>query len=398
MRILIAILFTVTMILSCQEPEVVVIPPPVHIERANIKLESLGGLVIGNSLTVTVITQKKKSNPINLVVSNDLVSYAIDILSDKRVELDGQYFIHSGLYTIAAIHNDSIIAKRSVTIEPGPMKGPLDVYTGPASIVTGSKQSSMIVTVPSDSLGNGFVRSTGVVYEKLAADQRSKWRPVKNLHSVFEFRSGSVAKKTLIGVSKQDVLANEQAVIETPDWPANFSIKVVSHHPFADNRQYLRLQTDKIVDDNGNQIADGTEVAYQVVEDYNVIALYKAITIDGVANVYIRNPSNPASWLIRSYIGFTSVSNGIPIAFKENISDLTIKYDRFTKRLLIGPLKSMLGQYAPDGTIVTLTHNGKEYKEETLLGEATFDLMNMGIEQKGNVLINVSDLEQEITL
>lgn len=393
----ISILSLIFCLWSCQEDKIIV-TPTIKIEQASIKIKSNEGLTAGNSLLVMVKTQNKKNTPIKLIVTNDLVTYTLNVVTNKKHLIKGSTLTQSGLYTLAAIHRDSLIAKRKVYIEPSVLSSPLDIYTGPMSIVTGGKQNTMIVSVPSDSFGNGFIKSKNIYFQKLLDKKEVIARPVKNLQANYVFSSKDKARKTLIGVSCESVVAKEQAVIETADWTANYLIKVVSQHPYADNRQYLRLQTNKIMDRNDNQIADGTEVVFQVYENNMTIAFYRAITIDGVANVYIKNPPKPSTWDVKSSIGYSTVSNELRLDFRENITELLVEYDIFAKRIIVGPLKSSLGQYSPDGTRVTLIHNGVEHTQETIKGMTTFDLMSLSIKQEGKVTIRVSNLKDELTL
>lgn len=383
--------------MSCQQIETF-ISTSIKYPETTIKLKSPKELMVGQDQLILVETTTKRNLPIILIITNDLVTHSYPLVTNKKEKLSKNFFIHSGLYTFAVSYKDSILTKRRLWISPAAISNPLNIYTGPASIVTGGKQPSMIVTVPSDSFGNGFIKPVNIKYQKLNLEKERRNEKTNHLFASYKFTSGLKAQKTLIGISSQTALANEQSILETPDWPNTYSIAIASHHPYADNRQYLRVQTDQIKDQHGNQVADGTQVSFFAYEDENLVAQYVAITIDGVANVYMRNPIKPKTWKISSAIGLTTGSNTLTISFKENITELLLEYDVFAKKIIVGPLKSPLGQYSPDGTEVTMNYEGTSIMQETIKGMTVFDLMKLGIPQKGIVTIMASDLKDQITL
>jgi len=187
-------------------------------------------------------------------------------------------------------------------------------------------------------------------------------------------------------------------VWQTPSWGTDFKIESLNLHPYADNRHYSRIRTTKILDRYDNQVPDGTLITFNVKDQSKVVGSYKAMTIDGIANVYIKNPGETAKWKIQAHIDNRSFSNTISLKYKQNLKSIAHNYDSFTNTLTVGPLNSVLGQYIPDGTVVSLSIDELTVTKECLDGFAIFPLLDDGITNEGPALISVGGLKKEIVL
>jgi len=331
---------------SCDNSEI--FSETVSIPETKIKLKSDFNYVAGNSIWMKIETADKKKIKVDLIITNGLTTTTTSQLTNNTTKLSAGYFKTSGLYDLLVLYKGHVLKKRQLIIKTAEIIEPLDVYTGPSSIVVGGKQPSMITTIPTDKYDNAIVKDLSLDIKSKGGERLNSTVPIKNLIGNYEFISENEVNKIVLGVSHNDMSSREKEINETPDWPTEYKIEVVKHYPYADNRQYLRLRTSRIKDALGNQIADGTLVNFHCLEENQVTATYKAIVIDKV--------------------------------------------------IKIGPLKSTQGQLIPDGTIVTITHQSKKYFIETMDGIADINLVDLGILTKDLINISVAGHNETINL
>ena len=392
----IIILIVILLFLGCQDSTA---PPKTEpISKAQIKLKSEYEYKAGHPIWLMIQIPNKKVKTVDLVISNGLYTSTFKKPTNKKIKLDSTLFINSGLYDLVVLEKGKALTKRQIKIKSNAIIEPLDLYTGPSSIIVGGKQESMVTAIPTDKYDNAIFSKKPINVKSKRGERINSTTSIKNLVASQEITSEDKSGKIILGVSLDKNTSREQEIIETPDWAKSFTLSLIKHYPYADNRQYLKLRTSRITDKYGNQIADGTLVHFHAYEENNVSSTYKAIVIDGIANVYIRNPNKACYWSISASIGPTTSSNEIKVNFLNNIKELVYTYDDFLKRIKIGPLKSELGQYTPDGTEVILTHRAERYRGETYNGIATFNLVELGILTKDQVEISAGGFNQKIQL
>ena len=392
----ITVLIAILLLLGCQDTTAPTMPDP--ISQAQIKLKSDHNYQAGHSIWIMIQTPNKKVKPIELIISNGLYTTTFEKLTNKIIKLDSSLFETSGLYDLIVLEKEKVLTKRQIKIKSNSIIEPLDLYTGPSSIIVGGKQQSMVTVVPTDQYDNAIFRDNPIKVKSKRGERINHTTTIKNLIASQEILSQEKSGKIILGVTLDKNTSREQEIQETPDWPTSFTLSLIKHYPYADNRQYLKLRTSRITDKYGNQIADGTLVHFHTYEGAEVRSTYKAIVIDGIANVYIRNPNQAVTWSINASIGPTISSNEIKVKFLNNIKELVYTYDDFLKQITVGPLKSELGQFTPDGTEVILTHNAKEYEGETYNGIVFFNLVELGILTKDKVEISAAGLNRKIQL
>ena len=122
---------------------------------------------------------------------------------------------------------------------------------------------------------------------------------------------------------------------------------------------------------NGDIISDGTLIQFKVQHKDKSVQ-YNSYSIDGVANVYIRNPSYASRWFAKAFIGDQVIlSNTIVMDFKTNVKSIPIEL--INDAIIVGPIGSYIGQFIPDGTKVRLKNNGKSIIEESEDGMVKFE-------------------------
>lgn len=346
----------------------------INLINPQIKIKCPDGPQAGNEIWLILKTENKDQVPIEFIIDNGLTSRSINGYTNKKLILTNEQAQVAGLYNIYIIYANELVAKRSLFINPQNIVDPIDVYTGPNTIVVDHKQPSMVVSLPADKYDNPILKDDPIEYKFAQGLETNTTENINQLYSATQFSADKQAEKIIIGSSFLDASSKEQRVDAIADWPTAFSIEIVSHYPVADNRQYLRIRTSNILDEHSNKIPDGTMVVFEVFENSNKVAKYQAYTIDGTANVYIRNPAISTNWIIKANIAKTAFSNKLDLQFKSNLKELTYHYNLSNNKIFIGPLKGQLGQYISDGTKVYLQIGDEHLVRETEEGKTMFDL------------------------
>ncbi len=372
--------------------------PKYDYSDATLKVKAPQGLTAGNPISFYTATEEKEKSELLLIIDNGLKIKSIRCYNNRPISLPVETFTQAGIYTIRVSYNGQVIANKKLKIKADEVIDPIEIYTGPSTILVGGKQASMITAIPTDKYDNGITEKIDLQFESDKAKGIKSDITVENLYAALEFDSELKVQKVHVGISKNSIASTEQTVKEIADWAADYKMEIIEQYPYADNRQYTKLRTSRIFDPYGNQIADGTLVNFEIYSLGKLVGNYKAITIDGVANIYIRNPSEPETWEVRSSIGDYSSSNVISLSYKNALQELVWSYDDFQKTISVGPLRAMLGQFVPDGTVVSIHSKGNKYSAETYGGYALFELIELGILDREKIKLSCSGLEEEIQL
>ena len=353
---------------------------------------------VGEDLLVLTTCDIKKNIPMILVMTSGLAVRKYDIFTHVKLVIPGNHVTESGRYTFTVLYGDEIQAEQHVNISAGSIINPLDLYTGPRSILVGGKQNSMITTIPTDQYDNGITKNTSIQISTDRANKDSKNVNIKNLVAVYKLTSDNESKIITAGVSKNVKSSKAQAIIQEPDWATDFTIEVSEQYPYADNNHYTKLRTNRLTDRYGNQVANGTLVTFDITAKDGAKSKYNGIVIDGYANVNMRNPSRPTSLQIVAYIGPYSQSNTMNLEYTSIIKSIPFRFNHANKVLEIGPIVAHEGQFIPDGTKAILSTDTDETIIEVIDGEGKFNLIELGYTNKEILYLNISGLEQKIVI
>ncbi len=338
----------------------------------------------GSVIQLTLIAEKQGSG--DLLFTGAWGTKAKAITLDKgqnHLTLPETWTKWSGKASLRFVIGSAISEPAKLTILPQSAVDPMEVYTGPKTIWNNRKQSSMIVSVPRDSMDN-------IVDPETILDQQFKYpegvqfshkAPTKHLIGATEFMSFKSSGDIFIGSSGKGTHAGEQKVEVVPSWPAELVIEIVDHVPYADNRHFAAVRTKPLVDEIGNQIPDGTLVQFNISTQEGSYSMYRAYTIDGVASTMIKNPSYSTLWKVNASIGNVLSSNTIKLFFDSPLKAIKYTFDREKNQLTVGPLVSYLGQYISDGTVVYASFNDVFKQKGTESGFAVFDLDKLGLDK-----------------
>ena len=352
----------------------------------SIKISAPDGNTVGNEIKLLIATENSAIQSATLLVDNGLTIRTITTTTNQSISIPSEWLQKSGLYKLTAIQNNKIIATRKLRLNADAITGPLEVYTGPVTILVNGQEESMVTYIPADRYDNAIIKASSINYTSTNNDDEEIGTLI-NLVSYKKHRADTKANKVILGVKSELFASPEQAIEEIADWPANINISVVTHHPYADNRQYTRLRTNPLLDKYGNQIADGTLVTFYQHKDNFLYSSYKSLVVDGVANAYLRNPNEAGQFQYQAVTGAVS-SNTLRLDYARLINDLPVTYDSISKTLKVGPLVSALGQLVPEGTEVILNKGNSEFIEETIEGSVTFKLSQQQVLSKTVTIIS----------
>lgn len=380
-------------LLGCTE----YVPHPIAVQlNGVIKLSVPEGYIVGKEIICSITTPDSLTQEAVLLLDNGITIKTLGITTNNNLTLKTNWLQQAGRYKLTVIQQNKILATKSFILEASQLIEPLEIYTGPTTILVNGQEESMLTYIPADKYDNGISTPIAINYNTSVSFLTSPTDSIHNLISYKKLSADIKAEKIILGVSTNALSSTEQVVEKIADWPDNIEIETVQHHPYADNRQYTRLKTKPMYDSYGNQIADGTILLFSQSLDEKLNATYKAIVIDGVANAYLRNPDKAGTFSYQATVG-QAESNKILLTYNQLVDNIPYQYSALTSELIVGPIISKLGQLVPDGTEVNLKTASQEFSSETVDGKALLDLQTLS-KATDSAILTVGGLQISIDL
>ena len=288
-----------------------------------------------------------------------------------KYTVPGKENLLAGEVLCRLLYQGKILSEESIFIYPLEAVDKMQNFNGPKSLFANDEDGSMNVSIPHDQYDNPLLPPSKVSYQASYNGEAEVGvqKDIDHLVAYQISKSKKRAGKYLIGSSVNDGNSQEQELIIGAVLPKDFSIALLNYYPFADSRQYIHLKTSVMKDVWGNIVADGTMIQFTIQEGRELVGVYQAFSIGGIANVYIENPSHAVQWNITASLHGQLKSNVISILFDRNVNDFPLKWDEVEKKLLIGPVVGVLGQLAPDGTEVKISNLKKDLEDFIFLEE-----------------------------
>lgn len=262
----------------------------------------------------------------------------------------------AGLCFWKLIQENETLLKGNIDIIPMTEKGTnMETYFGPRSITAGDNDYSMLVIAPTDVYDNTVSNGTEVTIKTQFLDKISDVKvATKNLMAWYNVRSPQKSGRMLVTALCNGTTSKELTTIVFPANSTDFKIDAIMDHDFADGNQIIKFKSDKIKDEFGNVVSDGTLVTFMIKNQKDAYLYTVGTTIDGVVEARTLHPSAAAEWNVQAYITGASKSNAINVSFKTAIADYEIYFSKGNRNIDIGPLKSFMKQLVPDGILVQL--------------------------------------------
>ncbi len=373
-----------------ETPELQLIVPENYITAgSNISVQTVNPMVKDPS---TKEWTKGWTGKVDLWIDNG-ISIHKEILEINNTydefDLSGDLFKTAGLHEFSLRLGTEIIARAVLLVKASTIVDPIEVFSGPSTVWLDNRQEVMVVGIARDSFGN-LARENDSVFFKSKYPSNQTIQSVEYIEDRMVFKvldSGHQKGPIKTGLGVSGVGSKEQLSDAVALWPSQLEISISEVVPFADGRSFFKVQTQKILDVKGRQVADGTFVEF-VLDFANATTKYQSYTIDGLATCFIRNPSVPGKGLIyATSVGNQSLSKAV--LFESNVKE--VNYKIADNHIEIGPVSSYIGQYLPDGTKVILELNGSQWQTELENGKARFDL-----DFKQGMVLKISDYKLEL--
>lgn len=267
------------------------------------------------------------------------------------VALPDHLLVRAGVLVVEVRAGD--VAVRGATeITPGPTVSPLQLVVGARSITADARTWAMGVALPEDALGNPPAEGTPatITVEHPDGVREALATEVRGLLVHDRIWSRTLAGRTRIALVVDGIAAPEAELEEVPGPPIDVPLEVDPVVLVADGRDLVTVRTTRLVDEHGNEVADGTEVTFTVRGPGGDLRLASAPSVNGVAEVPVEAPALAGEVEIRARVlGVTGPA--LLLTFAADLAqDHEVRLVDDTVR--VGPVRSRLGQLAPDGTPV----------------------------------------------
>ena len=233
-----------------------------------------------------------------------------------------------------------------INILPTEELASLEGYIGPTTAVTGDRGSYMMVGIGTDKYDNTVQEHTAITANNYRDGKvSSRILQSKNgiVHNLYD--SGTTVGNASMSLNHQSITTQEYKVAIGPNEAQPYAIRAITEHNKADGNSLISFKTDLIKDAYGNAIADGSLITW-FVSGTGSKSVLKSYTIDGRSTVEITHPAQAEIMEISASIGQVN-SNTIILQFESGLQSYEIAAEN--QIIKIGPMRSYLGQYIPDG-------------------------------------------------
>ncbi|WP_299158386.1 hypothetical protein [uncultured Tenacibaculum sp.] len=346
---------------------------------------------------ISLVFSGTQNDSIKLYSSN---SYGSTILKSNRVNNNEiQYTFPKYISNKTGVVNWKLLVNEkplfgNFTILPKEQPITLETYLGPPSIEAGGKDFAMFVVIPADELDNPVKTNTEVkIQHQFLASERKKQVLTKNLIAYRNIYSPTKSGRILLSSNCLGLDSKEYNLNVMPAISVNFEIFADRHHEYADGNQITTFTTSILKDSYGNIISDGSFVEFFITNTNGNILKTTGTTINGIATAKMIHPDHEENWSVKAYVVGISESKILKLKYKKIIHDFNVTFSKNNREILVGPLKSFMGQMIPDGLEVRLEiyKNGiilNQYLKESREGYVNF-LLNKNIFTNGIYTIHI---------
>lgn len=290
-------------------------------------------------------------------------------------------------------------------IHPKKKVSKIETYIGPPSLEAGYDDYAMLVAIPLDTFNNPLEKGTPITLEKSFLNQQD----LKNIYFNGMIAYDLVDTKTKSGrlfmcVTCKNKTSKELSLEIYPNVPTNFKIKTHTVHNYADGNQLVKFTTSIIKDKYNNIVTNGSLVNFIVKNNNGNYFQTFGTTIHGIASAQLMHPDHAQTWNIQGFVDNISKSKKIALTFKSAVSNFEVNYNAIKKEINIGPFKSFMNQFIPDGLAVTIfiyrdTVLLKKINTQTEKGFAKIAIGNyIETSKKYIIKVTAANITKEITI
>jgi len=324
----------------------------------------------------TISQEQVETKNLKLLWINSYGDFILRANSANNFDIPSSLSRKSGATAIRLYYGRNLKQEVDFYISPLQASGTLISYTGPESLILDQEETTMMVSIPTDVYNNPMEENYGITFQSKHpnANAIKETARVNNLFSHIILPSKNVSGKLFLASQAGNSFSKEQEVVIGPGYAKDFLLELVDFHPFADQRQQVRIQTNILKDGFGNTVTDGTQVNFILATSDGRKSVFHAYTVFGIASIEIQNPEKPESWVINANVPNAGSSKDLNLNFGASNNQKILPYYFKENELVIGPLKGALSQLITDGTKVQLkskNHLNLQFSEN---GIVRFDL------------------------
>lgn len=353
-----------------------------------------------------------------------VIRYRIDGMSNDRIDLvasTGINTIHlrsdvqngmiefllpegfmrtSGYLDLQLFYKSCNIFGHNVRIHSGLPAGLIEAYVSPKSIEVGNNELVEIIAIPTDQFGNLVEddHEVSLTYAVRGGLPVRKNENVKFGSAQFYIAPSRKAGKVICGIKSHEAVSKSKELHFVAGAPATIRTELVDWYPYADDRNHMVVQSNKISDMYDNIVPDGTHVSFYMEDNTGEIAAYPSITSNGIANAMIKNPDTAGPVKIWAATESGAASNTMIVEFSSFISSIPLEIDEYN--IFIGPIIGALDQYVADGTKVNVQLIAEDliysFQSETSDGVCSIDIKDQ-VKNHGPYEIIVKAGDKKVT-
>lgn len=297
------------------------------------------------------------------------------------IKINGNKTTVAGIYRLEALYDKELITLAKIKLIPEKVYGKIKSYSGPKSLSYDDTDGSMITLFPVDKYNNSTGLNDELEYTIQNGENETYIRQtLENTYpSLIVHKSTSPTIK--VGAKSIDGGTIEHSLRALSGCPDNIQLKVKKYFPYADGRQFFKVNTNTLTDPDGNIVENGTAVQISLMDKNKTqVANYNATVINGIASCWIKNPIYDGTYTIDAKI-CQSQSQTIQIKFKSIIENIKYAWHPEKQKIRIGPLLNTSGKLIANGTPITMTfpidNKEQELKQLTENGFAIIDLKEL---------------------
>ena len=345
----------------------------------------------GENIIIRISTKAiNRNEEVQLVISDRFTTRVESMVINNNTSEYNFQTTSSGLVKIYLNYKGITLDQAYVLVNPLEATGKMESSNGPKSLVVNDDVSSMLVAIPRDKYGNPMRNGAPVTFTKQYAGNNitTTTRPVKNLVA-FEI-TNSLAQTGIIklGANSGQAYLTEQEIEVQAAMPSRVEIRTTNYNNNADGRELIQIETNTIKDDLGNVVENGTSINFIVKDGDRFVGSYSSFTVNGRAKVQIQNPSKACTWSITAELYGSVTSNALELKFLNQLNKFDYTINKNEGIITVGPVSTIHGQLAPDGTTITL-HLNQNTKTRKLTKEVEDGYVQFNIPSAFNLDINI---------
>jgi len=251
--------------------------------------------------------------------------------------------------------------KKQVAILPDTSLASIEAYCGPKHLVVDRSDFTMITAMVLDEYDNPFPKETQVEMKAFINEELRVVSSATSELSAYQlFYAPGVTGNGAISSVFKEASSKEFRLTFYANDPEHFQLLASRQHGYADGGQLVKIYTSEIRDRNENIVENGTMVQFEITDSQGQLSFIFAETIEGVAIFEIPAPLSQTNWLINALIPNYAKSDTLNLAFKKAFDDLPVAHAEDS--LVVGPIKSYMGQFAKYGLPVEVDLKNNERK------------------------------------